>query len=72
MHAGGNKPTKTIKLHGEWTIAFEAAQTAILFVYPHRGTELFKYEKFIKSQFAALDDPSMHFRVLNLDRAIRI
>jgi hypothetical protein len=67
LHTGGSKPTRSIKTHGEWSIAYDATKTAILFAYPHRGTELIRYEKFIKSQFAAIDDPAMHFWVINLD-----
>ena len=47
-------------------------QRDCLFTYPHQATEFVQYEKFIISQLAEQSDPSQHFRVLDLDRAIRL
>jgi hypothetical protein len=68
----GSKPTKSVQTHGEWAIAFSRTRRAILFAYPHRADELEEYEWYVIGQFAAFSDVSQHYRILNLDRAIRL
>ncbi|KAF8587374.1 hypothetical protein K439DRAFT_1250819, partial [Ramaria rubella] len=67
----GSSPTKIIRTHGEWIIAFSSLKDAVLFTYPHRARELDNYQRFIIGQFAALQDTALQ-RVINLDRAIRL
>jgi hypothetical protein len=69
---GASKPTKSVETHGEWSIAFAAAKHAILYVFPHRAKELAGYEEYIIGLFAASRPSSLHYRVLNLDKAIRV
>jgi hypothetical protein len=69
---GVSKPTKTVETHGEWSIAFAAAKHAILYVFPHRSKELPGYEEYVIRLFAAVRPSSLHYRVLNLDKAIRV
>ncbi|KIJ24419.1 hypothetical protein M422DRAFT_274810 [Sphaerobolus stellatus SS14] len=64
------KPSKTIKSHSDWIIAFQSAKAAILFVYPGRKEEFEAYETFMAGQFAAVR-PEEHHRVIALDKAIR-
>jgi len=60
-HTGiGLKTNKSIKMHGEWAIAFAATKAAVLYAYPHRSREFSEYEKFIVGQFSAFVDPSQH------------
>ena len=35
-----SKPTKTIRNHGDWLIAYSMFQHTMLFIYPHRESEL--------------------------------
>ncbi|KAF8573794.1 hypothetical protein K439DRAFT_922854 [Ramaria rubella] len=68
----GSMPSKTIRTHGEWSIACVSYKNAILFAYPHRERELDEYSRFIIGQFKALQDTSLHTRVIDLDRMIRL
>ncbi|KAF8589813.1 hypothetical protein K439DRAFT_1331586, partial [Ramaria rubella] len=72
VHSSGtNKNAKTIKTHGEWTIAFDALKRAVLYAYPHRVDELAQYERFIIGQFHAIHNVALHSRIIHLDQAIR-
>jgi hypothetical protein len=44
----------------------------MLYVYPHRAEELAEYEEFIIGLFAAVQPTTLHYRVINLDKAIRV
>jgi hypothetical protein len=70
--SGSSRPSKTVESHGDWSIAFSATKRAIAYVYPHRADELSEYEEFIIGLFAAVRPSSLHFKVLNLDKAIRV
>jgi hypothetical protein len=70
--SGSSKPSRTVQTHGEWSIAFAVAKRAVLYVYPHRADEFSQYEEFIIGQFAAMECPGDHHRVLDLDKAIRV
>jgi hypothetical protein len=61
-----------VQTHGEWAIAFSCTRKAVLFAYPHCAEELEEYEQYLIGQFAAFSDISQHYRILNLDRAIRL
>ena len=69
---GSRSASRSITSHGEWAIAFAAVKSACLFAYPHRADEFAGYERFIIGQFAAQGNPDQHYRVLNLDHAIRL
>ncbi|KAF8579336.1 hypothetical protein K439DRAFT_1266864, partial [Ramaria rubella] len=45
---------------------------AILFAYPHRADKLFEYKEFIIGHFAPMDDITTHYKVINLDKLIRM
>ena len=68
---GTSAPAKTVKTHGDWVIAWEAAVEATLFVFKHRQQELSLYGKHIQRFFASLPD-QFHTRVINYDRAVCI
>ncbi|KAF8573200.1 hypothetical protein K439DRAFT_1376141, partial [Ramaria rubella] len=69
LNSGGSRsmPTKTIRTHSEWIIAFSSLKDMVLFAYPHRTKELKDYQHFIIAQFTALQDTSLHARVINLN-----
>ncbi|KAF8585603.1 hypothetical protein K439DRAFT_1615876 [Ramaria rubella] len=68
----GSAATKVVRTHGEWSIAFAKLKDTVLFAYPHRSKEFEDYERFIIRQFAALQETTLHLRVINLDWAIRL
>jgi hypothetical protein len=70
LHFGANKPSKTVETHGDWVIAWRIAFKATRFVFPHREAELEEYNDYITSYFASVH-PGSHWKVLNLDKAIR-
>jgi hypothetical protein len=70
LHFGASKPAKTVETHGDWVIAWRIAFRATRFIFPHRETELDDYNDYITSYFASIH-PSAHWKVLNLDKAIR-
>ncbi|TFY77495.1 hypothetical protein EWM64_g6516 [Hericium alpestre] len=51
--AGDLKPSKAVRSHGEWTIAWESYTEAVLFAYPHRQKELRVYSAEITRLFCA-------------------
>jgi len=67
---GAAKPTKTVKTHGEWTIAWGAATDAIVFCFPHRDRELRQYGTIVSRLFAAIS-ANAHPRIINYDKAVR-
>jgi hypothetical protein len=67
---GPSKPAKTVESHGDWSIAFAATKHAIFYVYPHRADELAEYEEFIIGLFTAVWPAALHYKVINLDKAI--
>ena len=69
LSVGGNKPSRVIQTHGDWTIAWNATSAAILCAFPHRASELQQYAEYILQFFGAF--PFSHFKVINLDKAIR-
>jgi hypothetical protein len=71
LHFGASKPAKTIKTHGDWVIAWRIVFRATRFVFPHRTEELEEYSDYITSYFASITDPSFHFKVIDLDKAIQ-
>ncbi|KAF8580192.1 hypothetical protein K439DRAFT_1357684, partial [Ramaria rubella] len=70
--SGRGKATKTIRTHGEWSITHAIMEHATLFAYPHRANELSDYKDFIIGLFTSMDDMSCHYRVINLNKAIRM
>jgi hypothetical protein len=69
LSIGGGKPSKVVQSHGDWTIAWNATFAAILCAFPHRALELRIYSEYILQFFGAF--PHSHFKVINLDKAIR-
>ncbi|KAF8577706.1 hypothetical protein K439DRAFT_1364045, partial [Ramaria rubella] len=70
--SSGAKATKTVRMHGEWSIAYGIVKRATLFTYPHRANELSDYKDFIIGLFASVDDVLCHYKVINLNKAIRM
>lgn len=69
LHFRASKPAKAIKTHGDWIVAWQIAVKATRFVFPHRTDEL-EYSDYITPYFASIE-PHSHFKVINLDKAIR-
>ena len=69
LSVGSSKPSKVIQTHGDWTIAWNAASLAILCAFPHRANELRQYSEYVLQFFGAF--PASHWKVINLDKAIR-
>lgn len=67
---GSHTPTRCVKTHGEWTIAWAKAVRGILFAFPHRAGELAVYGEYITRLFTAVV-PSAHSRVIEFDKAVR-
>lgn len=67
---GFTEPSKKVQTHGDWTIAWNIATNAIVFLFPHRRDELAKYAEFIQREFSARRVEA-HYRVLLFDRSIR-
>ncbi|KAF7340206.1 hypothetical protein MVEN_01939200 [Mycena venus] len=70
LRFGTIAPTKTVSDAGTWTIAYDRARTATLYVFPHRAKELDDYRDFIIGMFAATHS-SFHGRVIEFDKAAR-
>ena len=70
LHFGAAKPAKTVETHGDWVIAWRIAFKATRFIFPHRESELEEYNDYVTSYFVSIH-PRAHWRVLNLDKAIR-
>ena len=70
LHFGTNKPSKTIKTHGDCVIAWRITFKATWFVFAHCEAELEEYNNYVTSYFMSVH-PSVHGKVLNLDKAIQ-
>jgi len=70
--SGSSKSSKEIRVYGEWTIAYTRYTRAIIFVYPHRVRELDDYQEYMAGQFGAYPDFADQYKIINLDKAIRI
>jgi hypothetical protein len=68
---GSSTPTKVVKTHGDWVIAWDCLVDATLFMFKHRRSELQSYGKHIQQLFASLPS-QFHGRAINYDRAICI
>ena len=66
---GHLKPTKTVRNHRDWLIAYSMFQRMMWFIYPHRESELIQYSEYITTYFASADAGGQN-HVLNLDKAI--
>ncbi|KAK0229573.1 hypothetical protein EDD85DRAFT_973357 [Armillaria nabsnona] len=65
------KASTKITQHGHWVIAWQAYTEAVLFAFPSRRHELNAYLHHINKLFGVCHD-SLHYRVINYDRAARI
>jgi hypothetical protein len=70
LHFRAAKPAKAVETHGDWVIAWRIAFKATRFIFPHREPELEEYNDYITSYFVSIY-PGAHWKVLNLDKAIR-
>ena len=71
LKVGKPKQTTKITTHGEWAVAWAAYVRAMLFIFSYRQGELNEYQTHITNLFAS-QHHSVHDRVLNYDRAVRI
>ncbi|SJL10798.1 uncharacterized protein ARMOST_14192 [Armillaria ostoyae] len=65
------KASTKVTQHGHWVIAWQAYTEAVLFAFPSRRHELNAYLRHINKLFGVCHD-SLHYRVINYDRAARI
>ncbi|SJL05397.1 uncharacterized protein ARMOST_08764 [Armillaria ostoyae] len=65
------KSSNKITEHGHWVIAWQAYTEAVLFAFPSRGRELNAYMRHVNKLFSVCHS-SLHYRVINYDRAARI
>ncbi|KAI3998268.1 hypothetical protein K525DRAFT_275390 [Schizophyllum commune Loenen D] len=73
LSLGHVAPTKTVKDHSDWVIAWNAVRRATVFVFPHLKEDLDAYAEHILGFFSAFPGNSAyHLRVINYDRAVRI
>jgi hypothetical protein len=70
LHFGAAKPAKSVKTHRDWVIVWTIVLRATKFIFPHRERELKEYTEYILSYFASVQ-LSAHWKVFNLDKAIR-
>jgi hypothetical protein len=68
---GSAKPARVVDSHGKWVIAWDQSVDATTYVFPHRSSELRDYGRYISQLFACFPD-SLHSRVIQYDRAVRI
>ena len=66
---GHLKPTKTVRNHRDWLIAYSVFQGAMQFIYPHRESELIWYSEYVTADFASANAGGQN-QVLNLNKAI--
>ena len=71
LKVGKPKQSSKIVMHGEWAVAWAAYARAMLFIFPYRQGELNEYQIHITNLFGS-QHVSVHHRVLNYDRAVRI
>ncbi|KAF8586135.1 hypothetical protein K439DRAFT_1255141, partial [Ramaria rubella] len=61
-------PIRKVTSQGEWGLAWDRACKALIFVFPHRGSELCKYGAYIHRLFGAYQT-WFHKRVILFDQA---
>ncbi|KAJ7117926.1 hypothetical protein C8R43DRAFT_901737 [Mycena crocata] len=67
---GSSVPTKVVNTQSEWVRAWSKTAQAIVFIFPHRRSELEIYRDWIIDLFASSADYT-HDRIIRLDRKIR-
>ena len=68
---GPAKPARVVDTHGKWVIAWDQAVDTTIFAFLHCSSELRDYGRYISQLFACFPD-SLHPRVIQFDRAVRI
>lgn len=68
---GPAAPSRIIKSHSDFTVAWERYIEAATFVFPHRKRELDDYGKYIKQLFTSVPE-ELHGRVIHFDKAVRL
>jgi hypothetical protein len=66
ISTGSGTPAQKVSTHGEWTIAWDSAADATLFIFRHRDAELKRYHKYITGLFAAIPQ-EQHKRIIALE-----
>ncbi len=67
---GSLDPVKKVSTFGQWIIAFEIFEAALVFAFPHRVKEVAAYRRHIYGQFET-HDPIFATRIVEYDRAVR-
>lgn len=68
---GTSKAARSVDTHGKWLIAWEPTVEATTYIFPHRASELRDYGKHVTQLFASFPE-SLHLRIIQYDRAVRI
>ena len=63
------KPTKTVRNHRDWLIAYSVFQHVMWFIYPHRESELIWYGEYETTYFTSTNAGGQT-HVLNFDKVI--
>lgn len=71
INFGASKPSRIVETHGHWVIAWNQVSDTTVFAFPHRAAELAEYGRHVTQLFASFPE-SLHQRVINYDRAVRI
>ena len=66
VSTGSRKPSKTVKTHGDWVIAWNNASEVIVHLFEHCHGELNKYTKCINQLFATYP-VDQHWHVIQFD-----
>ena len=69
FHFGHLKPTKTVRNHRDWLIAYSVFQHAMHFIYLYRESELIWYGEYITAYFMPANTGGQIY-ILNLDKVI--
>ncbi|KAF8954819.1 hypothetical protein BDZ97DRAFT_1604203, partial [Flammula alnicola] len=68
---GSSAPAKVVRSHSDWVIAWDQFIDAVVYVFPHRQSELIHYGKFLRQLFTSIPT-ERHLRVIQFDKAVRL
>jgi len=74
-HIGGTEislgkadPAQKVQTSSNWTVTWHAATKAVMFMFPHRGEELWQWGDYMASEFSA-KQPNTHHKLIAFDKA---
>ena len=66
ISGGSSKPKRLVSTQSDWFLSWTKYKRGVVYLYPHRLTELQRYEDYMLGQFTAAPDSL----IINLDKAI--